>query len=802
MATPNPKARRACSPEIAAAVSAVLAMAGHAAAQTPEPAQPDPAATAPAPQPEPESALNEVIVTATRRAERLQDVPESITALDTNALAARGLQGLDDLARAVPGMSVSGGQPGGTTIVFRGVVPSGLSFGSVSSSSLYLDEQPITSSGRNIEPRFIDIERIEALRGPQGTLYGASSQSGTLRVITNKADPRGFDSYAEVQGSTTRAGGNGYDVNAMVNVPLVADKLALRLVGFTAKDAGFIDNVLATSPGGTYTNADVAGKDINAIKTKGGRASLRWDASDAVNLTLGALFQDTNAHGFGDTGLDGGDLEQVRFENESLDDKWYQVSLTLNAGLPFGEAVVSASYFDRDFRYEADASAYEFAFNQSGYVIYDFGGDPRGFATNNESTKIKTFEVRLQSRADSESRWGWLAGAFYSKETGDTAFDSFVRGYENTPSFAYFSAYETYLSGNPLAPTERWFLGRYDSELDQKAVFGELSFDVTEHFSITAGARWFDYERHNSQQQQQPEGFTGYSRLDANTNSSDSDFIKKLTLTYKFDADRMVYATFSEGFRVGGANQLKAGSILPRSYEPDTLTNYELGAKTQWLDDRLRLNIAAYHMDWKKFAVQIEDPQNIFQLGFVNLPTAKIDGVEGDFAFSLADAWTLDGSFSWNDAKTEGALFVFEGEPNAEHPDGRFPVPIEDGARLPLTPDISASLGLEYRSKAQVWIGRPYARLDVSYVGDSVNALEGIESVVGSSLLSKQFSYKTGDVRFGLEGDHWDAALFVDNLWDERAPLYISNRWGSDQSAKRLSVNRPRTIGIQIRYNF
>lgn len=801
MTSPKRKYRGTCSPEIAAAVSAILAMAGVASAQAPQSAPSD-QTVKPAPEPEPEGALNEVIVTATRRAERLQDVPESITALDTSAITARGLQGIEDLARAVPGMTVSGGQPGGTTIVFRGVVPSGLSFGSVSSSSLYLDEQPITSSGRNIEPRFIDIERVEALRGPQGTLYGASSQSGTLRVITNKADPRGFDSWAELQGSSTREGGNGYDVSAMINVPLVADKLSMRLVGFTAEDAGFIDNVLATSLGGTYTNANVAKKDINTIKTKGGRASLRWDASDAVDVTLGAVFQDTSTHGFGDMNLDGGDLQQVRFEKESLDDKWYQVSLTLNAGLPFGEAVVSASYFDRDFRYEADATAYEYQFNQSGYVIYDFGGDPRGFATNREFTKIRTFEARLQSRADSESRWGWLVGAFYSKETGDTSFDSFVRNYENTPSFEYFSAYETYLSGNPLAPTERWFLGRYDSELDQKAVFGELSFDLTENFTITAGGRWFDYKRNNSQQQQQPEGFTGYSRLDATTKSSDSDFIKKLTLTYKFDADKLVYATFSEGFRVGGANQLKAGSILPRAYQPDTLTNYELGAKTQWFGDRLRLNVAAYHMDWKKFAVQIEDPQTLFQLGFINLPTAKIDGVEGDFALSLADAWTLDGSFSWNDATTEGALFVFAGEPNAEHPDGQFPVPIENGARLPLTPDISASLGLEYRSKAQVWIGRPYARLDVSYVGDSVNALEGIESVVGSSLLSKQFSYKIGDLRFGLEGDHWDAALFVDNLWDERAPLYISNRWGSEPSAKRLSVNRPRTIGIQIRYSF
>ncbi len=213
---------------------------------------------------------------------------------------------------------------------------------------------------------FIDIERLEALRGPQGTLYGSSSQSGTLRVITNKANPSGFDAWAEAQAGGTHSGGVSHDLSAMVNLPLVADKLSLRLVGFTSEDAGFIDNVLSTSPGGTFDNANVVDKDVNTIKTSGGRASLRWDVSDNVDLTLGALFQDAHADGHGDMSLDKGDLEQVRFEKESLDDKWYQLALTLNAELPFAEAVVSASYFDRNFRYEADATEYEFGFNQIG----------------------------------------------------------------------------------------------------------------------------------------------------------------------------------------------------------------------------------------------------------------------------------------------------------------------------------------------------------------------------------------------------------------------------------------------------
>ena len=174
-------------------------------------------------------------------------------------------------------------------------------------------------------------------------------------------------------------------------------------------------------------------------------------STDDVDVTLTGLIQDLEAGGHGDVNLGVGDLNQVRFEDESLDDKWYQVGLTLNASLGFGDLVLSASYFDRDFHYEADATDYEFNFNQNfincvpdAYYdctspVYDFGGDPRGFATNDEQTEITTFEARLQSPSDSESRWAWLVGAFYSEEKEHTEFDSFVRGYEDTRSFYYFN---------------------------------------------------------------------------------------------------------------------------------------------------------------------------------------------------------------------------------------------------------------------------------------------------------------------------------------------------------------------------
>ncbi len=315
-------------------------------------------------------------------------------------------------------------------------------------------------------------------------------------------------------------GSEGYDLSAMVNLPL-GERVALRLVGFTAEDAGYIDNVLAQSQGAeAFDNSDVVEEDINSVRTNGGRAALRFDITENVDLTLGAVYQDVPTDGHSDINVargrfeELGDLQQARFENESLDDEWYQLALTFNASLAFGDLVVAGSYFDRKFAYEADATDYEFSLNcpaydtsdppianppppfcAPNYTSYDWAGDPHGFATNNEDIEIETLEVRLQSNNDAESRWSWLAGAFYSKETGHTEFGSFIRDYAGTPAFAYFNDYEVNeLSGIPLPATDQWWQGIYDTDLEQRALFGEVGFDVTENFTITAGGRWFEYD--------------------------------------------------------------------------------------------------------------------------------------------------------------------------------------------------------------------------------------------------------------------------------------------------------------------
>ena len=341
-------------------------------------------------------------------------------------------------------------------------------------------------------------------------------------------------------------------------------------------------------------------------------------------------------------------------------------------------------------------------------------------------------------------------------------------------------------------------------------MFGELSFDVTDKFTITAGGRWFDYDRKFAQHQEAARGLQRVLRLlDGDQKTSEDGTVGKLNLTYRFDKDRLVYATYSEGFRVGGSNPLKPASLLPQGLR--------LGRAQELRDRRrrrngwttaLRFNIAAYYMEWDDFAVQVEDPQHgVFQLGFVNLPTAEIPGVEADFAFTLNDDGSSTARSSWNDAQVSEAT---DADGHRRRRATTFAFQVKDGARLPLTPDWTATLGIEYRSAARWLDAQPFARFDFAYVGESVNSLEGIESVVSGTAPQTQDAYQTGDLRFGLEADAWSASLFVDNIWDEYATLFINNRWGSLpragfgswQGGQRLSVLQPLTFGLQLRYNF
>ena len=759
-----------------------------------------------------EGVLEIVVVTATKREENLTDIPLNITALPTDEIDKAGYDDIDDYVNRVPSLAFARREPSGGSVVFRGVASSGIQFLRNPSSGVYLDEQPITSAGINPDPRLIDIQRIEALSGPQGTLFGDASQSGTLRIITNKPDPLEFDAWVEGDVSKVKDGELGYDVSAMANIPLVQDKLALRLVGFTSEEAGYIDRVLGDSPGGTFNSAAFVEEDVNTTNFSGGRAALRWTPDDRWTVDASAIFQSSDGDGFSDTDFGRQeDLQQVRFNEERFDDDWYQTALTLEGSFDFGDLLFSVSYFDREVKYDADSTTYQFAFQQIGdemdryyYTIYDFGGDPRGFATDVVENDRLTVEARWTTSPDSDSRWKALVGFFYNESDLSSVFSADVDQLPGSPAF-YYLAYNTYapsLNGLGLvpgefAPTNNWFYGIYDQQIDQMALFGEVSVDITEDFTITVGGRWYDIDREDSlilgalQQGAAPNVNTDRITTNDDGSASDDGFVPKLNLAWRFNENSLAYATYSEGFRTGGPNALRPNSVLPRSYDADEVQNVELGIKTTVADGRLFLEATVYRMTWDDIQIQVNDPQpSVFQLGVVNFPEAEIDGFEAGFAFSANDNVSIFGNVAYNDAEISETLTLFPGTGEE--------LTALDGTRLPITPDWKWTLIFENTFDYQWNDASPYLRLEYAHVGDSINALQGLEAIVGAPPPTEQEAYQVLGLQAGLEADMWSATFYINNLTDERGDRFINNRWAQ----RRVSVTPPRTLGLTFRRRF
>ena len=795
--------------------------------------------------------LEEIIVTSQKREQRQQDVPLAITAFTDADIVRQGFKTFRDYAKQIPSLSIQEGQPGATQVLMRGCATQGVAFVNTASTSVYLDEQPITAAGVNPDPRLIDIQRVEALAGPQGTLFGEAGQCGTLRIITNKPDTDQFSSWVDLTGSTIDGGDSGYDLSAMVNIPLAQDKLALRLVGFYADEPGWIDNVLSPSPGagfgqGTFDNSALVADDINSSTYYGGRAMLRWNMTENWTADIAGIYQKYELDGFGevsqnidlfaDTSIYPtlGEHESIRFNSETWNDEWYQLALTVEGNLGFATLTVAGAYFNREFDYQADSTAYHQAIHQTGYVYqatlpmpYNYyapyynlgplGGPADPFARSFEADESETWtlEARLASNTDSDSRWGWLAGAFYNKLKETELFNSSVDNLTNTIAFAYqnFRAYTHYYSTYKTASNNFWS-AYYENSVEEWALFGEVSYGFTENFTLTLGGRFYDVENDLLTTQGRLVGIDGGNPtcptrpitfpLERDTMTidyclqdpppaptSEDGFVPRVNLAYTFnEGEQLIWATYSEGFRRGGQNSAKPNSTFGaggtfHAYESDTVENWEIGAKTEWLDSRLRFNITAYTMQWDDIQIQILDPFSVvFTLGIVNVAEAEIDGVESWLDWAPTDAWNINATLGWNDAAISKD-FDFEG------------TIIPEGTRLPLVPDWKGSLGVTYTFQGQLFSAEPYILGNYTYWGDSTNSV-GVEGTLFDSGIREQPSWQTLDLRAGLDGETWSGALFIDNVFDEYAQRFFNNRWAQQRSV----VNQPRTFGINARFYF
>ena len=785
--------------------------------------------------------LEEILVTATKRTESMQDIPQSIQAISQEEMEVAGLKSMDDYVRFIPSMSYVSSNPGTAKIIFRGISDAANTFIAESASALYIDEQSLTLNATP-DPRMVDIERVEALSGPQGTLYGASSQSGTLRIITNKPDPTAFDANVNFTFKSMSEGDSSYDASAMINIPM-SDTAAIRLVGFSAKDGGFIDNVLGTTPRFEQkTNAGAEKEDFNEVNHSGGRITGRFFPSDDWTITAGVIYQKTESDGRPEMNPFLGDLKVVRFDldHEYDNQDWKQYSLTFEGDLGFADFVSATSYFERDWEYTQNTEAYAAYFGTfcyggsydslgywqpylGGYSPYCFQpagvgnyyNDPIGYLRNTQNNTKFSQEFRFAGQGE---KVDWVAGVFYEKATEDWDFWTFTEGYDESQGDVNWYAGRVQWKPYPV-PTQRlgtdaWWTSFDRTETEQKAVFGEATFHLGEKFDLLVGARWFDRTMNKEYWTELPPGNRG---LEGDENgilrpsSDDSDVIPKMSLKYTINDSAMVYGLYSEGFRPGGTNRGRGIPFFGNEFEADFLENIEFGVKSVLADGKVRLNATYFDMTWKDYQLEMIDPSSVpcgtdgakpeptcsqpWQKIVANVGDASSSGIEINLDVAPTENITWGISAAFLDAKVDEDLPAT--------------ITVPAGSRLPLSPELKASAYFTYEFPVD-WFGgnanSAYFRLQASHVGDMLNQVEPYEYLVGSTPAPQllQPSYTIGDVRFGLTGDDWSIQLFVSNVTDERAVLFDNpnelERFFAGRA--RQTVNRPREIGFTFSKSF
>ena len=766
-----------------------------------------------------EAQLEEIIVTATKKEQSLQDIAGSVQAISESDLKKNQAMRMEDYAKLIPSMAYMSYSPGTGKIYMRGIADDNGTFIAEESVAMYIDEQPVTQAGILVDVRMVDVNRVEALAGPQGTLYGSSAQSGTIRVITNKPDPSGFaanvDMTMKVSGVTPR-NSDSYDISAMVNVP-VSDNFAIRVVGFTAEEGGFIDNIEGYSARfGLNKNTDydpsVVGEDRNDFKSEGGRIFGRWDI-DGGYVQAGVSAQNNSAGSLNSYDPTLGDLVKIAFHDEVRDDEWTQLSLTVEKDLGWAKLISATSYFDRDIFYVGERTTYAmyfgtFCYYYNGYpstsrycfqpvgVSYWYNDVP-GFNTLTQWNSSKTQEFRLSNQTDTMD---WVVGLFYQERDEGWDFETQTVDYRNSQGYLNQMNYVTYYLPDrlPVTPTDIWWASYDRTEWETMAVFGEVNYRFDENWELTLGGRYFDREADKIYWVENPKGALsadGYLPKNKRDNPSSSDFVPKVSVKYNLSENSLVYALFTEGYRPGGVNRGRSEALIyPDVYDADYLDNYEFGFKSTLLDGRFRLNLTYFSMDWENYQIELVDPSNLpcgsenaypapqcgqpWQKVVANLGDAESDGLQMEVLALINDSTEFGFNSQWVSAETVSPLA-----------DGSAPA----GSRLPQVPEFKANMWIE-KSIPISFMGanEAFFRGSVAYTGDSV-------STVQPDYQFAQESYTLVDAKFGIIGDDWEMDLFVTNITDERADIAV-NDWNFDWYFGRGNkiTNRPREIGIRF----
>ena len=818
-----------------------------------------------------QNAIEEVVVTARKKSESLQDVPLSVSALQEETLEERGINVFEDYLMQLPGVTSGGSGPGQSTIYIRGLASTTPNLttagvaGLAPNVSFYLDEQPLAQPGRNLDVYAADIARIEVLAGPQGTLFGASSQAGVVRMITNKPKPGVTESNVEIETRFMPEGDSGTKLEVMTNVP-ITDSTTWRFVAYRDRRGGYIDNVagkidvsgsarfrtagtvrdnglaVASGRAGFQAGADLSGVNLlqahaieeenaNGVTYEGFRSSIGQEIGDNWNATLVYAQQTIESDGvfFADPNLD--DLEIQRYSEDSISDEYDNMSLTLEGSIGDLEVVYAGAYTDRETDQIVDYTDYLFVgqylpyYVCDGSVTYPGAGGPSGtcqapnlLVDSLTNTKVESHEIRIN--APISDKMSITAGAFLS-DTELTELNFFTYegsqynlGWNGVPGWA-----PNYPHTNPPAGTSGgntgagWYSvpGPFSPPVifwndirrtdEQKGVFGEVSYDLSDTAELTLGARWYDiavdlegsanssFYNFNASTESTCCGAnlsTQYAPGNANgyPDKAETDgVIGKATVSWNPSEDVMYYLTWSEGFRPGilnrpvGRTDPSGQYSVPAEVDTDEITNFEFGWKTILKDGNLRFNGSAFYVDVTGLQTTIFDPSIVNLFFSDNAADATIKGVEGDFTYyTMKEGLSVAGAFSMLQTEITDSL-----------------VPTNDvtvGSDLAFAPGLQGNVRVR-----QEWgmsagnVG--HMQVQFTYSDDSYSDVMGPNKAI-------QQSYSYVDMRFGITNDDLTTELYIDNVTDERAE--ISNTFVFDR--QRVAYIRPTTVGIRIKKNY
>jgi len=777
-----------------------------------------------------EDAPGVIVVTATRRATSIQDVPINMTAVGQEQLARQRIDDVRDLSDFTPGMTISDTGPGSTgTIVLRGLNASDAdSTGNSYDNALgvYLGEVPLY-----YDFKLLDLERVETLLGPQGTLYGLGTLAGAIRNIPNRPGTGSFE--GEVHGRAfgeSHAGKAGYQLDGVINIPILTDHLAFRSATGYFYNPGFIDYpLLLQTPGVSLPQPDgpdvitPAGyaanltneKDLNFEKTFTTRNQLMAQFSDGLKVFFTYAYQQTKTRGSqsNSAGVFGtGKYESAKRYVEPADRHAHLVSMEINANLAdIADLVATTAYTKVRNRTQFDNTDLLLDLD------YDYEAFPAFSSWNEADDRRKQFnqEVRFVSRHGGP--FNWVLGGFYNEQ-------KLLREYtEHVPGLiSVYGIYGNLITDNP---EEIEYNSFNKSKVVEKAVFGEGTFKVTPKWQVTAGARYFGYTSDVSGRAVIPlldifdpgsQPLSPYDLPAAGGKTKKSGWVWKFNTSYNFTPDIMLYGTYSKGYRIGGPNSVAPCVVLlpppaqnvcalpnEQQYGPDTTKNAELGIRSQLFDRKLTFNFNVFKIKWDGIQVDSTTVNGIVGIK-VNGGKAKSQGFEASFQAKPIPRLSMQGTYSYVDAKlTEDVPNIIAvNSPAGTYPSSPIQMNALSGDRLPGSAKNSGSLGITYTAPFKE--GNVIADWTATYRGSVVTRL-GWERTYGDKLPG----YVLHRASLTYEADRYSIGLFANNIFDKYAVVSVANdrsRIGLNDGVRlryyKQSVITPRTVGLEVRVKY